>query len=134
MLQSLKQMAQSNDCEVGEFELGTEFAIGMTSNERFVFFHKKINDMETNLQVALAEIENCSIHAVKRNVQSKEGNETVIDKLDLHFKLKNLKNEIIKFEFYNSKDHFMLNGEVQLIQKWESKIRSCMSIVQKEYA
>lgn len=131
MNNALQFMAGGYATDIAECDFGLEFAIGLASNKQYVFFYKEVNGAVTEYSVTLEDIRKCSIHSVNRTVKTKEGTEHVIDKLELVFEPKENTHKIVRFEFYTSADHFMLSGELQLIQKWETMISSCLSTSQK---
>ncbi|WP_215224025.1 hypothetical protein [Echinicola shivajiensis] len=114
----------NNELDISDF--GFEFAIGVSADKSHVFYYKKTNEKVQEESIALEMVENCTIHTVNRLITVKDKKESIIEKLELIFLLKN--NAKSRLEFFNGEEKSQLTGEMDLIKKWESIIHQCMSI------
>lgn len=122
---ALQQIAGSCGKEVGQYECGMEFIIGLSNDNASVFFYKKRNETELKEVIHLETVRKCSVNTIRKSSGDKKSTETVIDKLELVFDPKGKNNRtILRLELFNSTEFFQPTGELQIAQKWESIINS----------
>ncbi|UXP31141.1 hypothetical protein N6H18_12360 [Reichenbachiella agarivorans] len=126
LVNGLKAIALSCNSDIQEVECGLEFAIGMSDVKDYVFFYKKRQDYTNEQYVPLSAVGKCYVQSVRRPHPAKGSTEVIIDKLDLILEFKDKKLGQRRFEFYNSDERLQMNGEMQLIQNWESIINNCL--------
>ncbi|WP_421894592.1 hypothetical protein [Marinoscillum sp.] len=126
LINGLKVIASSYNREVSVHDCGIDFAVGMSSANDFVFFYKKRSEQTVEQCVPLNAIRKCRVDSTQRSVKTKNGHDTVTDKLALTFIPKDNSIAACQFDFYNSEDHSQLNGELQLIKKWETQINALL--------
>ena len=118
-LQVLNDYASKHSCTITKSEIYSNISIGMDEKTNFLFFIKSNNDIDVLKQVNLSEITNCKVVNTARTVQFNKSSTTVIEKLNLCFYPVNKNKEQILLEFYNVEiDGSILNGELQLVEKW----------------
>jgi len=121
-LQSLIKIANQQNCIISKHENCSDFVIGMDEIKNVVFFYKNINDKELEQVVDLNVIQNCKVINTSRTIKNKDGNQKVIDRLELSFIPTNKNEPGIKMEFFNSNISTQLDGELQSIEKWSKHI------------
>lgn len=126
LLTALTAMANSYNSDVKSFDFGKGFAVGVSSAKNYVFFFKKKNGKAVEKCVPVNGILKCETRVGKIRVKTQKGSEDIIDKLELVFTLNGEDRPSDSFEFYDSDEHFQLNGELELIGKWEALIKDAM--------
>lgn len=117
-LQKLRNFAGKHSCQISQFDFCGPFGIGIDETKNFVFFQKEINGNTSDQYVDLSNFKACKAMNTNRTVKQKEGNYTVIDKLELVF-IPHLKSDTEKrLEFYNSDVNIQLHNELQILEKW----------------
>lgn len=122
MLQSILKSASHQNCNISRYEFCGDFGIGMDELKNFVFFYRQTKDKSTEKTVDLSMIQNCKLINAGRTLKSKNGNQTVIDRLDLLFIPVIRQKPEILLELYNSDDSTELTGELQFGEKWSKLI------------
>lgn len=125
-LQSLSEIATKNNCQITQHEIFGSFAIGLDESKSFVFFYKKMPGKEEEQSIDLGEIQNCKVINTSRTINNKEGNQKVIDKLELSFSPAAKNKPGIKLEFFRSDVSVHLDGELQSIEKWSKLINDLL--------
>lgn len=126
LINGLRSVADAYNCELASWDCGIEFAIGISAAKNHIFFYKKRNEAITEEGVPLKALKKCQVDIDKRTIKTKDGNETVIDKLELTFIPKDTSITPTRFEIFNSDEHFQMNGELPLIRKWEAIINELL--------
>jgi len=121
LLQSIKEMATQNNCHINQHEIFGSFAIGIDDSKNFVFFYRQTKEKEIKQFVDLGEVQSCKVINTSRTLKRKEGNQKVIDKLELSF-IPAMNKPEIKLEFFNADVNAQLYGELQSIEKWSKLI------------
>ena len=128
-LQVLNDFASKHNCTITKNEIHSNISIGMDEKTNSLFFIKSNNDIDVLKHVNLSEIRNCKVVNTGRTVQYNNSNTTVIEKLNLCFYPFNKNKEQIQLEFYNVElDGSILNGELQLAEKWSDILNNKLSL------
>ncbi|MCB0461514.1 MAG: hypothetical protein R2816_05750 [Flavobacteriaceae bacterium] len=122
-LLSLKELAKQNDCSINQYEIFGNFAIGIDESKNFVFFTLNEEEGLNKQCVNLSMIKTCIINKTYRLTAKKE---KITDKLSLYFSFKEKSNPDIALDFYNSNVNYQLNGEIQIIEKWNQVINNAL--------
>ena|SRR5690606_438004 len=122
IVQSLKNIAQQQNCNIDKYELCGDFALGVDENRGFVFFFKQKNDEAIHQFVNLSETQTCHIVKKTRNPKANNVNTLVIEQLELGFTPIKKNMEETRFELYNEEINTQLSGELQLAEKWAKEI------------
>ena len=116
--QLLLNKAKHLNCNITTHEVLGEIIIGLDDDKKELFFIKRTKTYERLQHLNLNELKSIKLNNLSITVGPKESNQKVIDKLQLVFTpIDSTKKDII-FEFYNSDETLVLNGELQLIEKW----------------
>ncbi|WP_370087039.1 hypothetical protein [Ekhidna sp.] len=120
LINGLRSIADSYNSDISSYDCGIEFSIGISSANNYIFYYKKRKGTISEECVPLNAIRKCQVDSAKRTVNAKSGNETIIDKLELTFIPKDGNVAPSRLAFFDSNEHFKLNGELPLIRKWEA--------------
>ncbi|MEP4532979.1 MAG: hypothetical protein ABJ004_07830 [Cyclobacteriaceae bacterium] len=126
LIDGLKAVADSYSSDVTTYDCGMEFSIGISWARNYIFYYKKTDQEVFELCVPLTAIRKCQVNNVKRSIKTQAGSQTVIDKLELTFLPKDTSISPSRFEFFNSNEHFQMNGELLLIRKWEGIVNKAL--------
>jgi len=119
LLQSLKDLAEKNNGRITLFDTWNNSAFGIDDNTNIVFAIKTINNAPISYQVPLAEISHCRVINIKSSKSTEDDNFRPVEKLQLAFTHHDKNKPEVIFDFYNAaNDYSLLNGELQLIEKW----------------
>lgn len=118
-LQSLYSLAEENRSEIIVQDHWNDTAIGIDTDAHKLFFIRQRADNKLQRTINLAEIQKCRILQTSRILNSKNGSQTVIDRLGLAFISRDQNSPEQILEFFNSDyESSMLYGETQLCEKW----------------
>lgn len=118
-LNGLSDIAQKSKCKLSRYDFWHNSSIGIDDTAYMVFFTRKSKDIETSQQINLTEIKTCRVLNSTRTWSSNDGNNKVIDKLELAFSFHDNQKHEVALEFYNADyDSLTLSGELQLVEKW----------------
>ncbi|MEY4875083.1 MAG: hypothetical protein RL708_232 [Bacteroidota bacterium] len=118
-LQSLSELAKKSNSTILQHDIWLNAAIGIDEATNMIFFTKKVTDIETAQQVALAEIQKCRVINTSKTVNNNGSNFKAIDKLELAFNYHDKNKAETLFEFYDANAvGSTLSGELQLVDKW----------------
>ncbi len=121
-LESLSKMAAQNKGQIDKHEIVGGFGIGIDKAKNFVYFHRLTQDKVVEQTVDLDEIQSSKVINRSRTIRNKDGNQRVIDRLELSFIPTTKSKPEIKLEFFNSEETMRLHGELQSIEKWSNLI------------
>ncbi|MEM5565184.1 hypothetical protein WNY78_08710 [Psychroserpens sp. AS72] len=122
LLKALKAIANQHNSTLTEFEVFKNFAIGLDKNNNNLFFYKQNSKKEITQRIDLNKIKSCGILNSKKANNSDKKDSIVRLQLILNPK-SNAKHEQ-NIEIYNQTDDFQLNGELEVIRKWEHLIQT----------
>ncbi|MEX2369845.1 MAG: hypothetical protein WD578_02475 [Bacteroidales bacterium] len=118
----LSEFAAKHDCKLDFHEISGNLAIGMDTSRNFVFFCAETNEQVNEQIVDLGKIQNCKVIKTSSMVRNKEGNQQVIDRLELSFIPMAKAQPEIRLEFFNADVNLQLYGELQAAEKWSKLI------------
>jgi low affinity Fe/Cu permease len=125
--------ALKNNLKITEPDFwGTYYTIALdeTANK---LIYSKIIDAEHNVTIIhLSKIDSCEIVKTHRTFKNKTTSKIETDKIDLVIGYKTSGKSKDVLEFYNVDVNFSMGNEMELLQKWESKIKS--RIIKKSQA
>ncbi len=130
-LAALENLAAQHNCKISQHEFCGELVLGIDETNNFVFFLKKTADKEIAQHINLSGIHACNIINTGSNLNSKEGEYKVIDKLELRFTPVAKNEPDLLLEIYNARESMQLVGELQLIKKWEKIINDRLATLKK---
>lgn len=126
LLQSLQTISSINNCKITLHEISGDLAIGLAEHDNAIVFFKQGKEKETQRFISLAPFRSCKINNQGRTIKSSDDNYRITEKLELLFEPQEKNGTPIALEFYSRNDSFQLNGELQLIEKWEALINTYM--------
>lgn len=115
----LSDKAKQLNCSLTQHEASGNIVLGLDDANLLLFFLKKLRGGDERLQhVDLTEVKAVRINNISRTVGEKDSKKKVIDKLQLVFSNYDYSKRDVTFEFYNSDETLVMNGELQLIERW----------------
>ncbi|BAX82467.1 hypothetical protein [Labilibaculum antarcticum] len=128
LLLKLKSLASQNNCEISNYDVESEFAIGIANSKDFVFFVRKIAQSEKLLDacIPLIEIKECLLQSAKRTVKLQKSSVMVTDKLELVFQPEKKDKTAFTCLLYDSEINPQLVNEILIGQKWVSIINEAI--------
>lgn len=117
----LNQIAVKNNCEVKESDCTGTIAIGIDTEEKFVFFFKKNEELDIEKIVDLSQVKKCEIQRDWYSPETETLDQKNLKKLLLIFSFVNSSKSSI-FPFYDGEEDWQINGELEIAEKWKSKI------------
>lgn len=123
LLKTLKTIANQHNSTLTEYDVFKNSVIGLDKKENNLVFYKKNLSTETVQLINLNEFKSCEIlNLTKANKQNKQ------DIIRLQLILNPIDNTKEKetIEFFNHTEDFQLNGELDVIRKWEHIINSSL--------
>lgn len=124
----LLDLAEKNSSTITEYDRWNNSEIGVDKESGILFFISTIEGKDVDNVINLAEIQKCKYVNSSRTINNKESYQVVVDKLALVFEYRDKSNHETTVEFYNSNyDSVVLNGEIQMTQKWNEIINNFVS-------
>ncbi|MBE0654817.1 MAG: hypothetical protein IH594_13530 [Bacteroidales bacterium] len=128
LLQTLAGIAEQHKCKLSQHEISGDFGIGLDEKKNFVFFCKNTTGQETRQAIDLAGIQLCRLIKSSRTVNSKEGKHEVIERLELGLIPTAKDRPEVRLEFFNAETGRQLNGELQSVENWSTRINARVKI------
>ena len=121
-LNSLSKIALQNSCQINQHEVFGTSAIGIDETKGLVFFYRQVADKDTEQFAVLSEIQTCRVINTNRTYKNKDGNQMIIDRLELSMIPIARNNPELRMEFFRADVNGQLTGELQSIEKWSKLI------------
>ena len=128
LLQTLAGIAEQHKCQLSQHEISGDFGIGLDEMKNFVFFCTNTTGQEIRQAIDLTGIQHCRLIKASRTINGKEGKHEVIERLELGFVPIAKDRPEIRLEFFNAEAGRQLNGELQSIEKWLTRINARVKI------
>jgi hypothetical protein len=130
-LRSLKELAGKHDSVISQYDFWKHtYAIGIDENSKKVFYRSITNDNVKEIAVDLNNVKNCSVVNQGTAVKSENGTRFTADQVGLDFTYLNPGNSEIFLAFFDGSEPMsILDGELNLAEKWASKIISNLKSV-----
>lgn len=121
-LNALKSLSKQHHCSLTHYDLTSDFAIGIDQVAKALFFYKNTAHENRSKHIALKNYSDCKISEERQNTK----NTTLGDITALSLTLTPRDNSITPeyINFYNSDENYQLNGEIDLIKKWNGLLAS----------
>lgn len=128
-LSKLKNFATENNCTLNEFDCWDKSLIGLDkTGGGKLFFIRKSPGIKSKIIIHLLDIKRCNLIKTERTEKVGRIKISIIDRIQLILTPKNLHNEEISLEFYNTDfDSLTLTGELQLAEKWNKLINDSLN-------
>lgn len=125
LLKALKSLASQYNSSITEYDIFKNFAIGLDSHNNNLFFYKSHLAHETSQRINLNTIKSCGVsNSKKPNHKNSNGD---IVRLELVLNSASNSNDNQSIEIYNQTEDFQLNGELEIVRKWEHTIRKILN-------
>ena len=124
LLLLLNNLAIQQQSNISKYDVFGYYAIGIDEIKKNVFYQFKAKEIEKQQFVDLTTIKKCKIENVSK---STDGNSRVVEQLNLNLSFIDKNKPDIILEFYNAEVNFQLNGEIQLIEKWNTLINNMLN-------
>jgi hypothetical protein len=124
LLQSLLNISNQGNCKITLHEISGDLAIGIAEHDNVLLFFKQGKEKETQKFINLAPFQSCRVNNLGRTIKNTDDNYRKIERLELLLEPLDKKQATISLEFYNMEDSFQLDGELQLVEKWEKIINA----------
>lgn len=125
LVKQFKELASRLGLNITDFDNWNDMAFGIDKEARKVLFYKNRKGVEEHVLIELDSVVQCKKINVSRTLKSKGEMANVIDFLGLEFVLKN-NMAPVRIEFYSSDNSFVLQEELQLVQKWSTMIEGML--------
>lgn len=126
-LTALYSMAGNRQVKISKYDSWSNAAIGIDANKSVIFFTKRTDEGNINLQVELQDIRQCRIE------RTNSPDYKSIDRLELFLIPKAKEKAVTALAFYNAAPGSpTLAGELQLAEKWCSTINSRLAILKNQ--
>jgi hypothetical protein len=123
MLQSLTQVANQQQSILSKHEYFGDFIIGIDEQKHVIFYVKKAKEKLIEAIVNLSDMKDCSVLNVSKTIKSKDGNYTIVDRLDLSFTPKEKNKAGVQFAFYHSDSNNQINEELKSAENWSRIVK-----------
>ena len=124
LLKALKSLASQHNSSITEYDIFKNFAIGLDSQNNNLYFYKSHSTNETFQRINLNNIKSCGVLNSRKPNYKNSGGDIVRLELVLNSTMNSNNNQSI--EIYNQTEDFQLNGELEIVRKWEHKIREIL--------
>lgn len=115
---ALRNYAGEQSFNIDELEVDEEFALGIDSNNHVALFARVLNEGYTTSHINLNEIKTCKLNHQRRDVNSSNGPESLLSKLELGFYPKTKTGEVVSFVLFDENSGTRLGDELQMGNKW----------------
>lgn len=120
-----KELSARLGLTVSESDQWNDRAFGIDKEARKVLFYRNNKGVEEHILIDLDMVAQCRKINVTRTMKTTSGMSNAIDLLGLEFLLKNDLSPV-KVEFFNADNNFVLQEELQLVQKWSGTIEGAL--------
>lgn len=103
----------------------SNFALGIDTNSKTIYFYKKTDEAETSQIIELSEIATCEIATKTRRIKKEKGHEEIVERIVLLFNTKK-SNETKEIELYNEADSLLID-EGKIAEIWKNKVQHILS-------
>jgi dipeptide/tripeptide permease len=127
--QSLTDLAKKTNCNISEYEILNETAIGIDKENHRLFFIRCTTGHEVQQTINLTEIKKCRMAETGRTVESVR----VTEKLELAFTPFAPGQQETSLNVYDVDiDNLTLSGEFQFTEKWVQLVNDHLAIINKK--
>ena len=119
----LNAQAEKHNCQIRDIDIWSNSIIGIDEKSQKLFFVFKSEIEEFVADFNINELKSCELININHTIVKEKENYKIIDQLDLKLNFLNPSLKTANIEFYNfEKSSVPLNGELQLIEKWQTKL------------
>ncbi len=125
VFKGLKALADQNNGALTEHLEQNGFALGIDSNNKFIYFFKKTDTNDVSQVVNLAEVASCEIFTKTRRIRKEKKMEELIEQIVLVFNSKK-NGEPKQIELFNEEDT-LLTDECKVAEIWKNKVQQVLT-------
>jgi hypothetical protein len=118
LIDKLSKLAEKNSSVIKESDHCNNFAIGLDTAEKTLFYIKCGNEEERSQVIKLGDYKTARIVNLSKTLGDNGAKTTVTSKLALAFVPVNKEKPDVQLEFYNSEDKNQITSELELLNKW----------------
>jgi hypothetical protein len=123
LLQSLKELADAQNCYITQSEVCNNFAFGLDGMANFLFFFKQMDGGSIAKTINLREYRKCLLNNSASHGKGQKESLHGFSRLNLTFLPKDKsKNEEVLEIYNNDYDQLTLTGELQVAERWSERI------------
>ena len=115
--QIFKTIAQDNGLSINKVDIFNHLSFGIDTN-------KKIALLSNSSTHKIVDLKNCEGAAI--DIKKKRINKTTEQITDVILNFKIVNNDIVGFNIFNSDVNRLINGEIEVGQKWTNTINQCI--------
>lgn len=127
VLASLKNLAETKNCSLADFEYCGDIMIGIDVSNTRVFFIRKTKSGMQEFIIDLTQMKTCKVNNTSRSVGSDASSVRVIEMLELSFIPKNKMEQPVDLPFFIAEENGQLSGELHAVEKWAARISGLIS-------
>jgi len=121
----LESFAVPHKGHVTEYDTLNNFAIGMDSQTKHVYFYKKTPKAEIHQDIDLGKIRSCSVEKKMHSTRNGKNTSEVLDGIRLAFSPAGGALPEF-FELFDADENFQVSGELDIADKWRNKIQAAL--------
>ena len=122
LIDKLTKLAEKHSSVIKESDHCSDFAIGIDTAEKTIFYVKAGKEGEKSQVVKLSEYKTTRIVNQSKTLSDNGAKTTVTAKLALAFVPVSKDKAEIQLEFYNSEDKNQITSELELLNKWNELV------------
>lgn len=126
-LAALRAISEPQSLSFSVVDIWNESAIGYDPGRKVLAYVHFAGDQLLSQQVIpLQDISACKLYASSHEVNTPNGHKRVTDRLELQLTHKNGQMPLSLITFYEAEKNFLINGELQLINKWDKLVKEAI--------
>lgn len=118
IITSIKKLAAQNQETISAYETCGQLIVGVNNNSATLYYAKQLDDRFLIEKLSLKQVAGAVVETKYKN----DSPSKLIEHLGIRFLPKNGQVADLYWNFYNIKDNFQLNGELQLAESWVKRI------------
>jgi hypothetical protein len=122
LIDKLSKLAEKHNSVIKESDHCNNFAIGIDTTEKALFYIKTGNEGEKSQVIKLIDYKTTRIVNLSKTLGDNGAKTIVTSKLALAFVPVNKDKPEIQLDFYNSEDKNQITSELELLSKWNELI------------
>ncbi len=115
---SLNNFVKAHNFELDKVELLDKSALGWDSKNHLALYTEIVNEQFVTRHIELEGIKTCKLNRKRRDINSSNGNESLLSKLELAFYPKLNSGEVETFILFDENSGDRLGDELQTGTKW----------------
>ncbi|MBU2996406.1 hypothetical protein KO500_08165 [Cellulophaga baltica] len=128
MINSVTKIADKNDCRLNDYDVFTNFMIGIDDFNNTLFYANKNQENIDVNYINLSEIKNCKVKTITNNDKKIKGKSSFTMINELNLLLTPFDKPDLKVTFYNSDSNMQLSNELMVAKKWSDHINKQLHV------